>query len=190
MTVSVRVLPVTPPDRLMPELIPVDDAVLDQIVDAAITDASADEVTPPLSAANEWTPERIAWLRDYHRANREGLAGPTGEATWAVVVSGEVIGSVRLKRTDQPYVFETGIWLTRSSRGHGIGSAVMTAVLLEATAGGASTMRAETAESNGGALSVLRRLGFRLLPAEEGRVHALLGLNATNRTRQRPLHSQ
>ena len=182
MTLSVRVLPVTPPDQRMPELIPVDDAVLDRIVDAAITDASADEVTPPLSAANEWTPERIAWLRDYHRANREGLAGPTGEATWAVVASGEVIGSVRLKLTDQPHVFETGIWLTRSSRGHGIGSAVMTAVLLEATAGGASAVRAETAESNGGALSVLRRLGFRLLPAEEGRVHALLSLNATSQT--------
>jgi len=154
---------VTPADQPMPELIPVDDGVLDQIVDAAITDASADEVTPPLSAANEWTPERIAWLRDYHRANREGLA-------------------VRLKLTDQPHVFETGIWLTRSSRGHGIGSTVMTAVLLEAAAGGASTVRAETAESNGGALSVLRRLGFRLLPAEEGRVHALLSLNATSQT--------
>ena len=182
MSLSVRVLPVTPANQLMPELIPVDDAVLDQIVDAAITDASADEVTPPLSATNEWTPARIAWLRDYHRANREGLAGPTGEATWAVVVSGEVIGSVRLKLTDQPHVLETGIWLTRSSRGHGIGSAVMTAVLLEATAGGASAVRAETAESNGGALSVLRRLGFRLLPAEEGRVHALLSLNATSQT--------
>ena len=182
MTLSVRVLPVTPANQLMPELIPVDDAVLDQLVDAAITDASADEVTPPLSAANEWTPPRIAWLRDYHRSNREGLAGPRGEATWAVVASGEVIGSVRLKLTDQPHEFETGIWLTRSSRGHGIGSAVMTAVLLEATAGGASTVRAETAESNGGALSVLRRLGFRLLPAEEGRVHALLSLDATNRT--------
>ena len=182
MSPSVRVLPVTPADRLMPELIPVDDGVLDQLVDAAITDASADEVTPPLSASNEWTPDRIAWLRDYHRANREGLAGPRGEATWAVVASGEVIGSVRLKQTDQPHVFETGIWLTRSSRGHGIGSAVMTAVLLEATAGGASTVRADTAESNVGALSVLRHLGFRLLPAEEGRVHALLSLDATNQT--------
>ena len=180
----------TPADQPMPELIPVDDGVLDQIVDAAIADASADEVTPPLSAANEWTPERIAWLRDYHRANREGLAGPTGEATWAVVVSGDVVGSVRLKLTDQPHVFDTGIWLTRSSRGHGIGLAVMTAVLLEATARGASSVQAETAESNRSALSVLRRLGFRLLPAEEGRVHALLSLDAANQTNQRPPHSQ
>jgi len=162
---------VTPADQLMPELIPVDDAVLDQLLDAAITDASADEVTPPLSAANEWTPARIAWLRDYHRANREGLAGPTGEATWAVVVSGEVIGSVRLKLTNQPHVFET-------------------AVLLKAAAGGASAVRAETAESNGGALSVLRRLGFRLLPAKEGRVHALLSLDVTNQTNYQPPHSQ
>lgn len=182
MTPSVSIIPVTLPDQLLPELIPVDDAVLDQIVDAAIVGASADEVTPPLSAVNEWTPERIAWLRDYHRANREGLAGPTGEATWAVVASGEVIGSVRLKLADQPHVFETGIWLTRSSRGHGIGSAVMKAVLLEATAGGASTVRADTAESNVSALNVLRRLGFRLPPAEEGRVHASLSLDATNRT--------
>ena len=171
-----------PPDQLLPGLIPVDDAVLDQLVDAATMGASADEVTPPLSAANEWTAERIAWLRDYHRANREGLAGPTGEASWAVVSSGKIIGSARLKLTDQPYVFETGIWLTRSSRGHGIGFAVMKAVLLEATAGGARTVRANTAESNVGALSVLRRLGFSLLPAEEGLVHALLGLDTTNQT--------
>lgn len=181
MAPSVSITPVTPPDQL-PKLIPVDDEVLDQIVDAATTDASADDVTPRLSAANEWTPERIAWLRDYHRANREGLAGPTGEATWAIVASGSVIGSARLKLTDQPHVFETGIWLTRSSRGHGIGSAVMKAVLLEATAGGASKVRADTAESNAGALSVLRRLGFRLHPVEEGRVHASLSLDATNRT--------
>jgi len=58
----------------------------------------------------------------------------------------------------------------------------MTAVLLEATAGGASTVRADTAESNVGALSVLRHLGFRLLPTEEGRVHALLSLDAANQT--------
>ena len=58
----------------------------------------------------------------------------------------------------------------------------MKAVLLEATAGGASKVRADTAESNVSALSVLRRLGFRLHPAEEGRVHASLSLDATNRT--------
>ena len=66
----------------------------------------------------------------------------------------------------------------------------MTAVLLEAAAGGASAVRAETAESNDGALRVLRRLGFKLDPAEEGRVHTLLSLDATNQTNYRPPHSQ
>ncbi len=178
------IIPVMPPDDSSLALVPVDDEVLDQIVEAATTDASADEVTPPLSAGNEWTPERVAWLRNYHRANREGLAGATGEATWAVVASGAVLGSARLKLTNQAGVLETGIWLTRSSRGHGIGSAAMKAILVEASKSGAHGLRAVTAENNFGALSVLRHLGFELDKATNNRVHASLIFDSTNRPHQ------
>jgi len=71
-------------------LVAVDDAVLEQLVEATITDASADEVTPPLTAGPAWTPTRIAWLRDFHRGRRIG-PGRTGPGTtWAITVDQRV----------------------------------------------------------------------------------------------------
>ena len=160
-------------------LVSVNDVVLDQIVHAATTDASADEVTPAMAVGNGWTSQRIGWLRNYHQSNREGLAGPTREATWAVVEYGAVLGSARVKWTDQAGVLETGIWLTQAARGHGIGSAVMRAIIVEATRAGAHELRADTAETNFGALRVLRRLHFELDPAKDGRVRASLVVEPT-----------
>lgn len=77
-------------------LVAVDETVLAQLVHAATTETEADEVTPPLTVGRAWTPARIAWLREFHRARRDGLAGPIREATWAVVVEELVVGSVRL----------------------------------------------------------------------------------------------
>jgi len=56
-------------------------------LEVAITEALADEVTPPLTAGNAWTPIRIAWLRDFHRGRRGGLDGLAREATWATLSS-------------------------------------------------------------------------------------------------------
>lgn len=155
----------------------VDDTVLEQLVRAATTDAAADEVTPPLTAGPSWTPARLAWLRDFHRDRRPGLAGPAGEATWAVVVDERILGSVRLKHTDERGVLETGIWLTRGARRRGIGRAAMAAVLREAAGLEASEVRAHTTAGNAGALVLLRRLGFDLKPAGDGHnVRALLVL--------------
>ena len=83
-----------PPVRLLA----VDEPVLEQLVQVAVADASADEVTPPLDAGSEWTPARIAWLEQFHRDRRMGFAGAAGEATWAVAIGDTVVGSVRLKR--------------------------------------------------------------------------------------------
>ena len=89
---------------------------------------SPDEVTPPM-AGSHWGPERIEWLRRLHRDRRLGLDGPLGEATWAVALDGEVVGGVRLKRMAEPDVLETGIWLTRSARGKGVGRKAIADVL-------------------------------------------------------------
>ncbi len=156
-------------------LVTVDDTVLEQLVEAAITDASADEVTPPLTAGPAWTPTRIAWLRDFHRDRRTGLDGPARETTWAIILDQRVVGSVRLQRTEWPALLETGVWLTRGTRGRGVGRAAMAAALREAAALGSTAVRAETTASNAGALTVLERLGFDLTPVDHGRgVHALL----------------
>jgi RimJ/RimL family protein N-acetyltransferase len=158
-------------------LVAVDETVLTQLVHAATTDTMADEVTPPLTAGQAWTPARVAWLQDFHRARRAGLAGPAGEATWAVVVEERVVGSVRLKRTDEHGVLEAGIWLTPSTRGRGVGQAAIAATLRQAATLGATRVRADTTVTNTGALALLRRLGFTLTPANGQDVQALLLLD-------------
>src|SRR5438046_198816 len=114
------------------------------MVDAATTVPNANEVTPPLTPGAAWTPERIEWLRSLHRDCRAGLDGPAGQATWAITEAGRVVGAVRLGRTDEYGALETGIWLTRGARGHGVGQAAIAAVLEEAATLGAGAVRAET----------------------------------------------
>ncbi|WP_229741816.1 GNAT family N-acetyltransferase [Kocuria dechangensis] len=132
-------------------------------------------MTPPLTVGPAWTSARVAWLRDFHRARRPGPAGPAGEATWAVVLDEQVVGSVRLKHTDEHGLLEMGIWLTRSARGRGVGRAAMDATLRQAATLGATQVQADTTVANAGALALLRRLGFTLVLAEDGQaVRALL----------------
>jgi RimJ/RimL family protein N-acetyltransferase len=165
--------PVTATKAYSVKLIPVDDAVLEPLVQAAITAASADEVTPPLTPGPTWTEERVAWLRAYHHRCRLGLTGPAGEATWAVVVDDEIVGSVRLKKTDEIGVLETGIWLTRGTRGRGIGRTAITAVLREAHLHEAQEVRADTTVDNTAALAVLRSLAF-ITTENDGTVQGVL----------------
>ena len=163
---------------------PVDAAMLPRLREVAVADAAADDVTPPLTPGPEWTPERIAWFEDYHRACAAGLDGPRREATWAVLVDGEPVGAVRLGRTDEPGVAETGIWLARRARGRGIAPTALGAVVELACDAGLSAIRADTSVTNLPALAALRRLGFTLAPAVEGRVGAHLVLRGTSRGRR------
>lgn len=170
---------VTDQMRPLPVLVAVRDAVLEQLVQAATSDASADDVTPPLTAGEAWTAVRVGWLRDFHRDRRAGLDGTTGEATWAVVLNEAVVGSVRLKRTEEPDELETGIWLTRRARGRGLGRAVMVAALQQAAALGAVRVRADTTAGNAAALAVLSHLGFTISRGDDSQdVHALIFLSA------------
>lgn len=164
-------------------MVAVDDTILDQLVQVATEDASADEVTPPLTPGSAWTAPRVEWLRGFHRDRRAGLDGPNGEATWAVSVAGLIVGSVRLKRTDEPGVLESGAWLTHRARGRGVGRAAMVAVLQLAAAHGAVALRATTTADNVRALGVLRRLGFQVTSAEHGpAVHAVLVIGSEGAT--------
>ena len=149
-------------------LVDVDEIVLDESVRVAVTDASAEEVTPPLTAGAAWTEARITWLRDYHRDRRAGLAGPHEESTWAVTTADGVIGSVRLKCTEIPGTLEIGIWLARGARGQGIGTAAVVAAVQRAASLGATAVRADTTATTVGALAVLERLGFSVEPGEGG----------------------
>ena len=152
--------PLTVPNTVT--LVEVDEAVLADMVDAAIHDAEPDEVTPPIDDGTEWTDARLDWLRDMHRTRRGGLAGPVGEATWAVCHDGQVVGAVRLKRTKDSGVLETGIWLSRSARGRGVAVCALRAVVDKAVDHGAKAVYAETTLNNVRAQGVLRQLGFAL----------------------------
>jgi RimJ/RimL family protein N-acetyltransferase len=149
-------------------LVDVDELTLDRLVNAAITDAEADEVTPPATTGDQWTPARIAWLKDFHRTRRNGLSGPVGETTWAILAGDQVVGSVRLKRTAVSEILETGIWLTRRTRGQGVGRLAMVGVQQTAATLGAQGVRAETTTGNRAALRVLRSLGFDLVASKDG----------------------
>jgi RimJ/RimL family protein N-acetyltransferase len=151
----------------MIDLAPVTEARLPLLVAAALAGAAADDVTPPVSPGTEWTGERVEWLRAFHRDRREGLAGPRQESTWAVVdvgddagpEGGRVVGGVRLQRTSDPEVLETGVWLVRDAQGRGVGRQSLQLVLERARHVGAATVRARTTAGNTAALGLLRSLG-------------------------------
>jgi RimJ/RimL family protein N-acetyltransferase len=177
---STSVRSVTDHQGVSVALVPVDEAVLEQLVAAATSDADPDEVTPPVTTGEAWEPARIEWLRAFHRDRRSGLDGSLGETTWAVVMDAHVVGSARLKLTGEPGVLEIGMWLTRRARGHGVGRSAMFPLLQRAAASGAVRVRAETTEANVAALHVLRRVGFTLTAAEtHGCVRALIVLDSS-----------
>lgn len=159
-------------------LTPVDEQTLTELLMVAITEATADEVTPPLTSGPDWTEERQQWFRSYHREHRNQLDGSTGEATWAVVRDGQPVGSVRLKRTSSPDTLEGGIWLGRSVRGQGVGTAAIKALLAEALAAGAAMLVADTASTNVAAQTAMRRAGFTLAAGADGRVHGSIEVAA------------
>lgn len=139
----------------------VDEPMLERLVARAMDDALPDEVTPPLGDGTGWNTERTDWFRAYHRAAAEGLDGPAGEKSWAVVCEGIPAGSVRLKRTAEGTA-ETGIWLGRSFRGRGVGSAALALVLVEARHAGLRQVLARTTAGNIGAQRLLAGAGAQL----------------------------
>ena len=156
----------------------VDEAVLDQLLDLAKRDASPDEVAPPLGGPG-WNLERTAWFFSYHRAAAQGLDGEAGEKTWAILAGGSPAGSIRLKRTDTGNgrkSAETGIWLGRSFRSRGIGSAALLLVLAEARRAGLAEVTARTLAGNVGAQRLLAAAGATLTPDDDGTVRAVVVL--------------
>lgn len=159
-------------NRSKVELVFVDEDVLEELVTVATTDAAPDEVTPPLGKG--WTPERVEWLHDFHRRRRDGLAGDEKEETAAIRVNGRMIGATRLHRAspEAPDRLEWGIWLARSSRGLGLGDAVLRLIAARARMVGASRLVAETTATNAPMIATLRRAGAILSKGADGVVHA------------------
>lgn len=144
----------------------VTESVLKELLALAIKDADANEVTPPLGGTAGWNTARISWFRAYHRA-ATGLDGPAAEKTWAIYSNGQLAGSIRLRRSGPADggAVETGIWLGRSMRGTGIGTAAVRLIKDAASAAGARELRAGTTLGNHAAQALLRAAGAELMPA-------------------------
>jgi RimJ/RimL family protein N-acetyltransferase len=143
-------------------LAPVDERNLESLLSVAVAEADPAEVMPPVAAPAGWSHTRREAFRSFHRQHFGGLAGPTGTVVYAIMIGRDVIGMVRLAQRDESGVMETGIWLGRSAREQGIGSAALRALLDEAAALGAKRVVAETTADNGPAIGLLRRCGAEL----------------------------
>ncbi|HJW00615.1 MAG TPA: GNAT family N-acetyltransferase [Arthrobacter sp.] len=153
----------------------VDEPMLERLLSLAIRDASPDEVTPPPGSGTGWNAERTGWFRAYHRSAAAGLDGPAAEKSWAVLCDGNPAGSVRLKRATEGTA-ETGIWLARSYRGCGAGSAALSLVLAEARRAGLRRVIARTTAGNIGAQRLLTAAGAQLTHGDDGAVSAAVVL--------------
>jgi ribosomal-protein-alanine N-acetyltransferase len=159
-------------------LVDVDETVLEQLLELAKREASPDEVAPPLGGPG-WNLERTAWFFSYHRAAAHGLDGDAGEKTWGILADGSLAGSIRLKRVDAGnghQTAETGIWLGRSFRSRGVGTAALRLVLREACKAGIARVTARTLTGNLGAQRVLASAGAVLTPDDDGTVSAVVVL--------------
>ncbi|MFM9442418.1 GNAT family N-acetyltransferase [Streptomyces acidiscabies] len=147
-----------------------DEEALDVLLAVAVEDAVPEEVMPPVAGPPGWTAQRREAFRDWHRSRIPGLGGPLREATFTIVHDGEVVGSARLALRDSHDshdVLETGMWLGRSQRGRGIGTAALRILLDEAAKAGARRVVADTMAHNTAALTALRRNGATLTASRD-----------------------
>lgn len=154
----------------------IDDKTLDDLLALAMSEATPEEVMPPVSAPAGWNETRKAAFRMFHESRRDGLEGPHAEVTFAILQDGRVVGSGRLARV-RPGVLETGMWLARSARGCGIGSKALLTLAEQAAATGTTRLIARTTTANLGALGALRNCGADIgEPDPQGKVEAEIPL--------------
>ena len=128
----------------------------------AVAETEPEEVMPPVTAPAGWSLARLKAFREFYRSNFDGLDGPTRTQMYAVICDGDVVGMIRIARRDEPDAMETGMWLGRSARGHGIGGTALRLLLVEAANLGTRRVIAETTSQNTAALAALRRCGAEL----------------------------
>lgn len=145
----------------------VDEESLEELLAVAVEDAAPEEVMPPVTGPPGWTAARQDSFRNWHRARFPGFAGPLRESTYAIIHTGEIVGAARLALRDSHDVLETGMWLGRSHRGRGFGTATVRVLLDEAARAGARTVVADTTSHNTSALGALRRNGATLIGSQD-----------------------
>jgi RimJ/RimL family protein N-acetyltransferase len=140
-------------------LTPVDEQLLEPLLSVAGAETEPSEVMPPVAGPAGWSLARREAFRDFHRAHFGRLDGPTRTVMYAVTIGADVLGMIRMSRTDRPDSVETGMWLGKSARRQGIGVAALRALLAEAARAGARSVVANTTAGNAPALGALARCG-------------------------------
>ncbi|WP_233223507.1 GNAT family N-acetyltransferase [Amycolatopsis sp. CA-128772] len=156
----------------MTSLIPLDEAALARLLEAAVAGADPLEVMPPVEGPPGWTRVRREAFLAFHRARSLNPATAV-ERTWVIDTDGTAVGAARLEPHGD--AVEAGIWLSRQARGRGIGRQVTALLLAEARATGAARFVASTTADNHGARALLSGTGA-ALTAEGDEVAANLRL--------------
>lgn len=149
-----------------------DEQLLEVLADIAVNDADPSDVMPPVAGEAGWTAVTRAAFVAHHRARLQGLAGAHRERCYAVSRDATPVGIARLQQVDVD-VFEAGVWLARSERGRGIGTAVADLLRVEAKRLGGHLV-ATTTTRNTAALRILQRVSTELVVDDDCGVHARL----------------
>jgi len=110
----------------------VDERLLTPLLSVAVAETKPDEVMPPVEAPPGWSQPRRDAFCEFYRSHYRGLNGPTRTLTYGILCNSDVVGMIRMARSDGPDTLETGMWLGRSARGRGIGGRALRLLLDEA----------------------------------------------------------
>jgi RimJ/RimL family protein N-acetyltransferase len=142
---------------------PLDTRLLAELLRVAVAGAEPWQVMPPVGSGSGWTEQRRAAFLRFHAERLDGLAGAHRTAMYAILADGPVAGMIRMTAREPMHdavtVMETGMWLGRTVRSRGIGTAALRALLVEAVLAGADAVVAETTVTNLAAVGTLRRCG-------------------------------
>ncbi|ALL74475.1 MULTISPECIES: GNAT family N-acetyltransferase [unclassified Pseudonocardia] len=151
-------------------LVPLDEAGLAELLEAAVAGAAPAEVMPAPDGAG-WDERLRTGFLAFHRGR--ALAADPVERTWVVRSGGRAAGAVRVEPGADGD--EVGIWLARGDRGRGTGTAALRLLRSEqSVAASGAPLVARTTASNHGARGLLRTLGAATAPGTEGTVTARL----------------
>ncbi|WP_280491959.1 GNAT family N-acetyltransferase [Nocardia asiatica] len=138
---------------------PLHEPLLTELLHAAVADADPGEVMPVDGPGGSWNADRAAGFRAFHRSR--ALATPPVESTYGIRVDGEVVGAARLcPLPTPPGAAEAGVWIGRSRRGSGIGTAVLGELIARATAEGYAELFVSTTADNTAVLRMLTARGI------------------------------
>jgi RimJ/RimL family protein N-acetyltransferase len=139
-----------------------DQQSLRELLAMAIDEADPDETMPPMVGAPGWTPMRQAAFLGHFEPMLAGFEGPKQTVIHGIKVDGLMAGFIRMTLTDRPGVVVTGLWIGRTWRGLGAGTAAVRELLNEAARNRIHTVIAETTPENKAAIGALRKVGATL----------------------------